>query len=140
MTRHPATVARYVAAMDALALDEACQEAFRLVDATNEYIAASEPWALAKHGRDSELDRALWSAAEALRVAAVLLSPVMPASAEEILRRLDAPRRAVSDLRLRTDAIMMTSGTRQLDPGRGALASARGRRATRYFHQGDTCD
>ena len=46
----------YVAAMDRLALDQGCREAFRLVDATNEYIASSEPWALAKRGDDAALD------------------------------------------------------------------------------------
>ena len=38
----------YRAAMDRFALHEAAAAAFRLVDATNEFIAASEPWALAK--------------------------------------------------------------------------------------------
>jgi methionyl-tRNA synthetase len=109
-----ATVKRYAAAMDRLAIDQGAQEAFRLVDATNEYLAASEPWTLAKQGRDAELDHTLWSAAEALRIAAVLLSPVMPGSCETILGRLDAPRRRVADLRLDADAVVLTSGTRQL--------------------------
>src|SRR5205814_3201443 len=41
-------VADYRRAMDALALHEGAAAAFRLVDATNEYIAATAPWALAK--------------------------------------------------------------------------------------------
>jgi methionyl-tRNA synthetase len=106
--------AEYGAAMDRLALDEACRAAFGLVDATNEYIAASEPWALAKQDRARELDEVLWTSAEALRVAAVLLSPVMPGSAAEILDRLDAPVRASGDLRLERDAAFTTSGERQV--------------------------
>jgi methionyl-tRNA synthetase len=107
----------YAQAMDALSLDVACQTAFRLVDATNEYIASSEPWALAKAGHEAALDQVLWTAAEATRVAAVLLSPVMPGSAETILARLDAPARRVADLRWPADAVLLTSGQRQVTKG-----------------------
>ncbi|MEO8482312.1 MAG: methionine--tRNA ligase [Acidobacteriota bacterium] len=107
----------YTRAMDDLALDVACQSAFRLVDATNEYIAASEPWALAKAGNDPALDEVLWTAAEGTRLAAVLLSPVMPGSAEAILDRLGAPVRRVADLRWTNDAALLTSGVRQLTKG-----------------------
>jgi methionyl-tRNA synthetase len=102
-------VARYIDAMDALALDRACQEAFTIIDATNGYIASSEPWALAKQGADDALDQVLWSASEALRVAAVLLSPIMPASCRTILERLGAPS---TDLRLDRDVIMQAAGAR----------------------------
>jgi methionyl-tRNA synthetase len=103
--------------MDELSLDVACQTAFRLVDATNEYIASSEPWALAKAGKDAALDQVLWTAAEATRVAAVLLSPVMPGSAEAILARLDAPSRRAGDLRWTADAVLQTSGSRHVTKG-----------------------
>ena len=92
--------ASYVAAMDRLALDAGCREIFRLIDATNEYIASSEPWALAKQGRDAELDSVLFDSAEAVRLVAVLLSPVMPDSCEEILARIGAPVGRATDLRL----------------------------------------
>ena len=107
----------YGAAMDRLALDEACRAAFRLVDATNEYIATSEPWTLAKQGKDRALDEVLWTSAEALRVAAVLLSPVMPGSAEQILARLDAPVRRTGELRLDRDGVFAASGERQVTRG-----------------------
>jgi methionyl-tRNA synthetase len=108
---------RYVTAMDELSLDVACQMAFRVVDAANEYIAASEPWALAKGGRDEALDQVLWTAAEGTRLAAVLLSPVMPGSAEAILERLDAPVRRTVDLRLLNDGKLLSSGVRQVRKG-----------------------
>jgi methionyl-tRNA synthetase len=113
-------VGRYRAAMDGWTLDQGCAEAFRLVDATNEFIALTEPWALHRDGRQAELDATLWTAAEGLRIAAVLLSPVMPDSSEAILSRLDAASRQVSDLRLSRDAAFLTSGTRQLQR-KGAL-------------------
>jgi methionyl-tRNA synthetase len=108
-----AQVAEYVRAMNSLALESGCSAAFRVVDATNEYIAATEPWSLAKNERQAELDQVLWSSSEALRIAAVLLSPVMPASASEILDRLDAPVRQAGDLRLSRDSQWITSGERQ---------------------------
>jgi methionyl-tRNA synthetase len=102
----------YIAAMDELSLDVGCQTAFRLVDATNEYIAASAPWALAKTGQDAALDQVLWTASEGLRVATVLLSPVMPESCRTILGRLGVPVTDAATLRLDRDAVIHTSGAR----------------------------
>ncbi len=74
--------------MDGYALESAVAAVFRLVDATNEYIATTEPWALARNASNAErLSQVLFDVAEAVRVAAVLLLPVIPASASEILRR-----------------------------------------------------
>jgi methionyl-tRNA synthetase len=85
----------YRAAMDRYALQEGVGAAFAVVDAANQYIAETEPWKLAKEpanmGRVSAI---LYDVAEALRIAAVLLLPVMPASAAEILRRVGAPKPA----------------------------------------------
>jgi len=106
-------VAAYRQAMDDLALDRGCREAFRLVDATNEYIAASEPWVLARREEQAgELDRVLWTSAEALRVATVLLAPVMPQSASEILQRLGASETRTAALRFDADALVSTGGER----------------------------
>lgn len=76
-------------AMDAFALERGAAAAYRLIDRANEFIAASEPWTLAKDAaKGAELDRVLWDASEALRVATVMLAPFMPRSAAEILARL----------------------------------------------------
>ena len=103
-------VRAYGAAMEGLALDRACWEAFRLVDATNEYIASSEPWAVARRDDQAALDTVLWTATEALRVSAVLLGPVMPASAREILERVGSRATRPEDLRLDRDAAFASSG------------------------------
>jgi methionyl-tRNA synthetase len=82
-------VAAYREAMDRHALHDATAAAFRLVSATNEFVATSQPWALAKDpAREAELSSVLYDAAEAVRIAAVLLQPVIPASAVEILHRV----------------------------------------------------
>jgi methionyl-tRNA synthetase len=75
--------------MDAFALHEGAASAFRLIDATNEFIAATAPWTLAKDPAHADrLTRVLFDAAEAIRLAAVLLEPIMPTSCREILRRV----------------------------------------------------
>src|SRR3989304_4669409 len=80
---------RYPKAMEALALQEGTNAAFDLVHTVNEFITASEPWVLAKdESKADRLSQVLYDAAEATRIAAVLLLPVMPGSAAEILRRL----------------------------------------------------
>ncbi len=72
---------QYRQAMDRLALHEAAAAAFRLVDATNEYIAETAPWQMAKDPQLADrLTQVLYDASEAIRVVAVLLTPFMPAS------------------------------------------------------------
>jgi methionyl-tRNA synthetase len=79
---------RWRTAFESLALEEACATTFQFVDRINEYIASSAPWKLAKEGAADALDTVLWNASEALRLAAVLLWPVMPAASDEIRRRV----------------------------------------------------
>jgi methionyl-tRNA synthetase len=106
-----AAVAEYRAGMDVFALERGAAAAFRLVDAANEYIARTEPWALARSAaRAAELSQVLFDVAEALRVAAVLLLPVMPRSAKEILRRVGETKEA-GEIRL-SDAAWRTTGDR----------------------------
>jgi len=81
-------VADYRRTMDAFALHEGAAAVFRLIDATNEYIAATAPWTLAKDPANADrLTQTLFDAAEAIRLAAVLLEPIMPRPCREILRR-----------------------------------------------------
>jgi methionyl-tRNA synthetase len=103
---------QYREAMDALAIHTGAAAAFRLVDATNEYIATKAPWALAKNpDAADELTQVLFDAAEAVRLAAVLLSPFMPSSSAEILRRVGA---SSTDLRLDRDGRWRPVGERVL--------------------------
>jgi methionyl-tRNA synthetase len=82
-------LSEYRSRMDTFALDGGAAAAFRIVDAANEYIASTEPWALAKDpANDSRLSQVLFDVAEAVRVASILLLPIMPRSAAEILRRV----------------------------------------------------
>ena len=84
-------IAAYRRAMDRFALHEGAAAAFSIVDATNEFIAATSPWALAKDPASADrVTQVLFDAAEAVRLAAVLLEPIMPSSSREILRRVGA--------------------------------------------------
>jgi methionyl-tRNA synthetase len=93
-------VAAYRTSMDEFALEGGVAEAFRIVDAANEFIASTSPWVIARDpARADALSQVLFDVAEAVRVAAVLLLPVMPESAAEILRRVGETRPA-NEIRL----------------------------------------
>jgi methionyl-tRNA synthetase len=102
--------------MDGFALERGTAAAFQIVDAANEFIASSEPWAIARdETRDGELSQVLFDVAEAVRVAAILLLPVMPKSAAEILRRVGESKPA-ADIRL-VDAAWRNEGARTILKG-----------------------
>ena len=107
-------VKTYQRAMNALAIHEGAAAAFSIVDAANLFIADTQPWALAKD--ESQADRltsVLSEVAEAVRVAALLLLPIMPKSAAEILRRMGETR-PTSELRFERDAIWRNESTRRI--------------------------
>jgi methionyl-tRNA synthetase len=108
------TVARYRRAMDTLALHEGAAAIFDLVDATNQYIAETRPWSLARqNGGAARLAEVLGGAAEAVRLIGVMLLPVMPASGREILRRVGEVREPAA-LRLDVDAVWSAGGARRI--------------------------
>jgi methionyl-tRNA synthetase len=111
-----ASLSAYECDMNTLAPDGGVAATFRLIDAANEFIASSEPWAIARDpARAEELSQVLFDVAEAVRVAAILLLPVMPKSAAEILRRVGETRPA-GEIRL-ADAAWRNEGTRQVLKG-----------------------
>jgi methionyl-tRNA synthetase len=84
-------VAEYRAAMDRFALHEGAAAAFKLIDGANEFIAATAPWTLAKDPAHADrLSQVLFDAAEAIRLAAMMLAPIIPTSSREIMRRIGA--------------------------------------------------
>ncbi|MCW2800086.1 MAG: methionine--tRNA ligase [Aeromicrobium sp.] len=95
-------VAEADAAIEAIAPHDALNAIWRIVDELNGYLTEQAPWKVAKDDPDSDrLATILVTAAEGLRVLAVLLNPVMPMSsaalwdslgAEPSLGALDAQR------------------------------------------------
>ena len=110
-------VARYVRAMDRLALHEAAAAAYSIIDGTNEFIAESEPWVLARDpGSADRLSQVLYAAAEAVRLAAVLLSPVMPGAADAVLERIGG-RTLAANRRWEDEVAWRTTGERVVITG-----------------------
>jgi methionyl-tRNA synthetase len=106
--------ADYRKSMDRFALHEGAAAAYRLVDAANEFIAATEPWALAREASQADrLNQVLYEASEAVRIAGLLLLPIMPRSAGEILRRMGETQ-PIASLRLDRDAAWRTGGARTI--------------------------
>src|SRR5438270_8692888 len=80
----------YSAAMSAHEIHAAMERVGEFVTICNTYIEMTAPWKLAKDPERAEaLDHALFALAEALRISAILISPVMPNAAAEILRQLN---------------------------------------------------
>ena len=109
-------VAEYRRCMDAFELEGGAAAAFGLIDAANEYIALTEPWALARDPASADqLSQVLFDLAESVRITAVLLLPIMPASAAEILRRV-GERRAAASMTL-DGAEWIAAGERVIEKG-----------------------
>jgi len=110
-------VRQYRTSMESYALHEAVAAAFGIIDAANEYIAETAPWALAKDpAKADRLSGVLFDVIEAIRVAAVLLAPVIPGSSAEILKRV-GERTPVSELRLDRDTQWRSDGEREIIKG-----------------------
>ncbi len=76
--------------IESMRIHEAIEETIVLVRCVNKYMEMQAPWKVAK----TDLERAgtiLYVATEALRISAVLLSPVMPSKTAAVLDILGAP-------------------------------------------------
>jgi len=73
---------------DSFAFHFALNEIFEAVYQTNRYLDDTKPWTLAKQGKKAEVAGSLRNSAEALRIIATLISPVMPATAGRIWEQL----------------------------------------------------
>jgi methionyl-tRNA synthetase len=83
---------RVTARLDGAELTPALDEIWQRVRRLNRYVEERAPWQLAKdEAKAGELDVALRSLAEGLRVVAVLLHAYMPASTTKILHALGRP-------------------------------------------------
>jgi len=84
-------VQSYSAAMSSHEIHAALERIGEFVTTCNAYIEMTAPWKLAKDAQRAEaLDHALFVLAEALRVIAILVSPVLPNAAREILYQLNS--------------------------------------------------
>lgn len=73
---------------DAQAMHLGLEAIWRMLGAANKYFSAQQPWVLAKSEAAADRDRfatVLYTTMEVVRVAALLVQPVMPASAGRLL-------------------------------------------------------
>jgi methionyl-tRNA synthetase len=111
------TVSQNRQSMEGLALQDGAAAAYRLIDATNEFINENAPWALAKDPAQADrLSAILFDMTEAVRISAILLLPVMPSSCEEILRRVGMSKTG-TDVRLDPDATWGSAGELTVQKG-----------------------
>jgi methionyl-tRNA synthetase len=73
---------------------------WELISALNKYIVTREPWALAKKPESLPLlEATLYVAADALRVVAALIEPVMPTTAARLRSMLGVPAESWTELK-----------------------------------------
>jgi len=75
--------------IEAMRLNEAIEEIMQYIRSVNKYMENNAPWKLVKEDKDAA-GRVLYTAGEALRIGAVLLSPVMPNRTAILLDVLNA--------------------------------------------------
>ena len=80
--------AKVFALVEEFAVPQALSQIMDALTTVNAYLERAAPWRAAKAGDLPRAAAILYTAAEALRVAGVLLSPVMPRRAAELFRRL----------------------------------------------------
>ena len=94
------TITATVEAFDNFEFSRGLEAVWGLLSAVDKYIVRQAPWKLAKQaGAEEQLDTALYTAAEALRVATALLYPVLPDSTRNIWRQLGMPE-PIEDVRV----------------------------------------
>ena len=80
---------RYEEQMEKYAFQNALAEIFKVISRANKYIDENAPWVLAKSEESKPcLARVLYNLLETVRICGGLLAPFMPATAQEIAKRL----------------------------------------------------
>ena len=96
---------------DSFQISLALQETWELIRLVNQYIVKREPWVLAKKAdQRAVLETTLFHSADALRVTAALIDPVMPDAATRIRRMLGIAQERWSGLKAATLAPGTTLG------------------------------
>ncbi|MCX6628915.1 MAG: methionine--tRNA ligase [Candidatus Solibacter sp.] len=98
------TVAAVRTYFDAFEFSKGLEAVWALISAVDKYIVQKAPWKLARQVdqvSQTDLSATLYTAAESLRIATALLSPVLPQSAPRIWAQLGMPE-SIDSLRYET--------------------------------------
>lgn len=79
---------RTAKAYESLAFSEVAREVFTLVRACNKFIDDQAPWSLYKQQETAKLEQVLYAVLESARLAAYLLSPIIPNISTDIYQQL----------------------------------------------------
>lgn len=74
--------------MDKLEFHNAFASVWKIVTKANKYIDECAPWALNKNGEKEKLATVLYNMAEAIRIATILLTPIMPNTPAKVYEQL----------------------------------------------------
>ena len=75
--------------MDTYHISEAIDEVVQLLRRTNKYIDETMPWALAKdEAQKARLGTVMYNLLECIRIAAILLTPIMPSTCDAIFSQI----------------------------------------------------
>ena len=89
--------AKYEKQMDAFQLHVALEEVFKLIQRANKYIDETAPWVLAKdEAKKARLATVMYNLLEALRVALIMLTPVIPESCAKAFAQIGAEGEAIT--------------------------------------------
>ncbi len=87
--------------MDAVHIADAIDEIFTLLRRANKYVDETEPWILGKPDGDHErLATVLYNLLECIRIAAALLKPFMPETAEKIFAQIGVGEQTLEDAKV----------------------------------------
>lgn len=75
-------------AYENLQFKQACEAILELANASNKYIDDNAPWILFKEGKQTEIEQVLYAVLESIRLAAYLLSPIVPNLSSDIYQQL----------------------------------------------------
>ena len=79
-------------AMNELAFHKALGAIWDFIALVNKYVDDEAPWTLAKEKNDDRLNTVLWTITRSIGLVSLLIYPYMPASAEDIWRRLGSDK------------------------------------------------
>ena len=108
--------AKFTANMDEYRIADALEHIFTMLRRANKYIDETTPWVLAKDpAQKARLDTVLYNLLETIRWGAVMLQPIIPESAEDILNRLGTDAKSFDTIGSADKFCGMKSGTSTLE-------------------------
>ncbi len=91
------TIKKYYELMDSYHNADACEAVISLAKRCNKYIDETAPWALAKdETKKAYLQNVLYNLLECIRLLSVMLTPIIPESAESISKQIGTGNRELS--------------------------------------------